>query len=297
MRLFKNVNLDFISKRKTAAFLSLILLLIGLVSVVLNKGLALSIDFTGGTIVQLKFDEFMEISEARSILSESGFENVDITTIGAMEDNEILIKTQLTGADLKEKLDNAFSSRSYETRRVEQVGPKIGNELRTDAVRSIGVALLLILIYIGFRFDFYYAIGSVAALVHDIMITLGLFAVFQFEVNLTTVAAFLTIVGYSLNDTIVVFDRIRENIKINARDKLEVIVNKSLNATLSRTVITSFTTLMVVTVLYLGGLETIKLFALALLFGILIGTYSSIFVASPVMIFFENRAGRKLAKK
>jgi preprotein translocase subunit SecF len=297
MRLFKNVNIDFISKRKAAAFLSIILLLIGLVSVVINKGLALSIDFTGGTIVQLRFDELMEISEARSILSENGFENVDITTIGAIEDNEILIKTQLTGANLKEKLDNAFSSKNYETRRVEQVGPKIGNELRTDAVRSIGVALLLILIYIGFRFDFYYAIGSVAALIHDILITLGLFAVFQFEVNLTTVAAFLTIVGYSLNDTIVVFDRIRENIKINARDKLEFIVNKSLNATLSRTVVTSFTTLLVVAVLYLGGLETIKLFALALLFGILIGTFSSIFVASPVMIFFENRAGRKLAKK
>lgn len=298
MRLLKNTNIDFIGKRKLGAFLSIVLILIGIGSMIVNKGLALSIDFTGGTIVQLKFEDEITTAEARQILKDFGFENLDITTISSPgSHDDILIKSQLSGSDLRDKLSDAFTDRKFELRRSEQVGPKIGNELRSDAVQSIAVALALILIYIGFRFDFYYAIGSVVALIHDILITLGVFAFLQLEVDLVTVAAFLTIVGYSLNDTIVVFDRIRENIKMNAREKLEITVNTSLNSTLSRTLITSLTTMLVVLILFIGGLETIKDFAFAMMIGILVGTYSSIFIASPVMISLENRAGRKIAKK
>ncbi len=296
-RPFKKLNLNFVGKQKYAYMLSGFLIVVGLIGFVVNDGLNLSIDFTGGAIVQLKFDEPVTVSEARQLLADNGFEGVDITTIGASEDNELLIKTQLTGDNLKEQLDQAFAGKTFETRRLERVGPKIGKELRSDAILSIAVALGLILIYISFRFDFYYAIGSVVALVHDILITIGVFSIFQLDVNLSTVAAFLTIVGYSLNDTIVVFDRIRENIKKNVRDKLETIVNVSLNNTLSRTVITSFTSLLVVVVLYVGGIESIRLFALALIIGVTVGTYSSIYIASPVMIYLENKAGRKLGKK
>ncbi|NQU67016.1 MAG: protein translocase subunit SecF [Candidatus Marinimicrobia bacterium] len=298
MRLLKNTNIDFIGKRKLAAILSAFLILVGVASMIVNKGLALSIDFTGGTIVQLKFTDEITTGEARQILNDFGIENLDITTISSPgSHDDILIKSQLSGSDLRDQLSSAFSNRSFENRRTEQVGPKIGSELRNDAIQSIAVALALILMYIGFRFDFYYAIGSVMALIHDILITLGVFALFQLEVDLVTVAAFLTIVGYSLNDTIVVFDRIRENIKLNAREKLEDTVNRSLNSTLSRTLITSLTTMLVVLILFIGGLETIKDFAFAMIIGIFVGTYSSIFIASPVMILLENRAGRKIAKK
>ncbi len=298
MRLLNNTNFDFIGKRKLAASLSVILILCGIVGSIFNKGFTLSIDFTGGTIVQIQFAEEITTAEARQILKDHGFENLDITTISSPDSHDdILIKTQLSGTDLRDKLNAAFGDREFETRRTEQVGPKIGNELKNDAIQSIAVALTLILIYIGFRFDFYYAIGSVVALMHDILITLGVFAVLKLEVDMVTVAAFLTIVGYSLNDTIVVFDRIRENIKGSAREKLEDIVNRSLNNTLSRTLITSFTTMLVIVILFIGGLETIKDFAFAMIIGIVVGTYSSIYIASPVMILLENRAGRKIAKK
>ncbi len=164
-------------------------------------------------------------------------------------------------------------------------------------MRAIIVALILILIYIAFRFDFYYAIGAVVALLHDILVTLGVFSLLNLEINLEIIAAFLTIVGYSLNDTIVVFDRIREYIKALSREKLENIVNTALNGTLSRTIITSFTTLIVVLILFIIGLSIIQLFAFALIIGVVVGTYSSIYIASPVMVYFENRAGRKMKKK
>ena len=295
MRLFKKTNIDFVGKYKLAGIFSVVVIVIGLSSIVMKGGLNLSIDFTGGSIAQLKFENPIDIKEARKSLQDQGFTNVEIVTVGS--ENEVIIRTQLVGQDLKEKLNTAFANKSFETRRIELVGPKIGKELSTTAVRAIAVALLLILIYIGFRFDFYYAVGSVVALIHDILFTVTIFSLADLEINLAIIAAFLTIVGYSLNDTIVVFDRIRENIKIRAKESLESIVNCSLNETLSRTIITSLTTLIVVIFLNIFGSELIKLFALALIFGVIIGTYSSVFVASPTMIFFENRAGRKLKKK
>jgi len=179
---------------------------------------------------------------------------------------------------------------------VESVGPKIGKELQTDALKAIGLALILILIYITFRFDRYYALGSVMALIHDVLITLGVFSLLDYEINLSIIAAFLTIVGYSLNDTIVVFDRIRENIPKYMKKTLNDVVNISLNETLNRTVITSLTTMMVVVILFLWGGKVINLFAFALIIGVFVGTYSSLFVASPVMVYFEKRSKKPFRK-
>ena len=197
--------------------------------------------------------------------------------------------------DLITSLENVLTI-PFNVRRVETVGPRIGRELSSEALQAIFYALLGILFYIWYRFDRFYALGSVAALIHDIIITIGIFSIFDFEIDLTTIAAFLTIVGYSLNDTIVVFDRIRENIGKYSREDLTSVVNLSLNETLSRTFITSLTTLLVVFTLFFVGGEVIKLFALALIIGVFVGTYSSIYVASVVMIYFENKAGQKLSK-
>ncbi len=295
MRVFKNISIDFVSKRKAASLFSIVMIVIGIGAIVVRGGLNLAIDFTGGTEVQLRFEQPMDIGDARKALEAQGIENPSLVTIGS--DRELLLYTQLSGPEVKEEVQAAFADREFETRRIEQVGPKIGKETSNDAFLAIMMALLLILFYIMFRFDFYYALGSVAALVHDILITVGIFAIFNLEINLIIVAAFLTIVGYSLNDTIVVYDRIRENIKAYASKSLEDIVNISLNTTLNRTVITSVTTLLVVISLLIFSLGHIVLFATALFIGILIGTYSSIFVASPVMIFFENKQHRKLKKK
>ncbi len=295
MRLFKNTKYDFLGKSKIAVSLSLIVIVAGMLSIMVKGGLNLSIDFTGGTIAQLKFEEPVAIPELRDLLQGKDLGNIGVVAFG--DENEVLIKTAASGTIVEQKLSNAFDDKKFEIRRIESVGPKIGKELSTTAVRAILVALILILIYIAFRFDFYYAIGAVVALMHDILITLGLFSLLNLEINLEIIAAFLTIVGYSLNDTIVVFDRIRENIKALSREKLETIVNTALNGTLSRTVITSVTTLIVVVILFIIGLSIIQLFAFALIVGVIVGTYSSIYIASPVMVYFENRAGRKMKKK
>lgn len=296
MKFLKKTNIDFLSKLKITRFLSLALIVAGLSSLIMKGGPLLSIDFTGGTIAQLQFEQPVDISELRVKLAEFGFEGAEIVEFGSPV--EVLIKTQFSGegteysTNLKTALGDTFT-----IRRVESVGPKIGRELQTDAVYSIVLALVLILIYIGFRFDRYYALGSVAALIHDVTITLGIFSLLDYEINLSIIAAFLTIVGYSLNDTIVVFDRIRENFSKYVKESLVQIVNISINETLSRTIITSLTTLMVVLILYIWGGEVIKLFAFALTVGIIVGTYSSIYVASPVMVYFEKKAAVPSRKK
>jgi preprotein translocase subunit SecF len=288
MRLFKNSNIDFVSKRKFARFISIAFIFIGISSLVTKGGPSLSIDFTGGTIAQLQFEDEVNVSELRSTLASSEVGKAEIITFGAA--NEILLKTQYSGSntELQSNLKSAID-KEFSIRRIESVGPKIGKELQSDAMSAILVSLLLILIYISFRFDRFYAYGSVVALVHDVLITLGIFSLMNIEIDLTIVAAFLTIVGYSLNDTIVVFDRIRENVVKHARETLETIVNLSLNSTLGRTIVTSFTTFAVVSVLYLFGGEVIKSFAFALIVGVIVGTYSSIYVASPVMMYFEEK--------
>jgi len=293
MRLFNNTNIDFLEKSAIAKFLSMALIIAGLASLAMKGGPALSIDFTGGTIAQLQFDKAVDVSELRTKLAENGFENSEIITFGSP--NEVLIKTQFSGAnsELESNLRTAIKS-EFQVRRVESVGPKIGKELQSDALSAILLSLLMILIYISFRFDRFYAYGSVVALIHDVLITMGVFSLLSIEIDLTIVAAFLTIVGYSLNDTIVVFDRIRENVIKHARESLDTIVNISLNSTFGRTIVTSLTTFVVVLSLFLFGGEVIKNFAFALIVGIFVGTYSSIYVASPVMMYFEKKA---IAKK
>jgi len=289
MRFLNKTNIDFISKQKIAGFLSITLIVAGIASLIMKGGPLLSIDFTGGTVAQVKFEKPVELGQLRETLSDYGFKGAEIVEFGSPD--EILIKTQFSGSssEISEKLTLALGN-SFTLRRVESVGPKIGKELQTDALKAIGLALLLILIYITFRFDRYYALGSVMALIHDVLITLGVFSLLDYEINLSIIAAFLTIVGYSLNDTIVVFDRIRENIPKFMKKTLNDVVNISLNETLNRTVITSLTTMMVVVILFLWGGKVINLFAFALIIGVFVGTYSSLFVASPVMVYFEKRS-------
>ena len=288
MRLLSKTNINFINKQKFTALLSVALIIAGISSLIMKGGPLLSIDFTGGTVAQVKFDKDVELTSLRSTLSEYGFKGAEIVEFGSPD--EVLIKTQLgSSSEISEKLTTALGE-TFTLRRVESVGPKIGKELQTDALKAISLALLLILIYIAFRFDRYYALGSVMALIHDVLITLGIFSLLGYEINLSIVAAFLTIVGYSLNDTIVVFDRIRENFPKHMKKTLDEVVNISLNETLNRTAITSLTTLMVVTILFIWGGEVINLFAFALIVGVFIGTYSSLFVASPVMAFFEKKS-------
>ena len=296
MRLFNKTKFNFLSKKKYTTFMSCVLISLGLLSLISKGGPDLSIDFTGGTIIQLKFDKSMAISDLRNSLKQNAIPISQILEFG--NDKEYILRAQnlnYNSKDLIASLDSILEI-PFEVRRVETVGPRIGRELRSEALQAILYALLGILFYIWYRFDRFYALGSVAALVHDVIITIGIFSIFDFEIDLTTIAAFLTIVGYSLNDTIVVFDRIRENIGKYSRENLESVVNLSLNETLSRTFITSLTTLIVVFILFFVGGEVIKLFALALIVGVFVGTYSSIYVASIVMIYFENKAGQKLSK-
>ena len=289
MRFLSKTNIDFISKQKLTGLLSIVLIIAGIASLIMKGGPLLSIDFTGGTVAQIKFEKPVELGQLRNSLSDYGFKGAEIVEFGSPD--EVLIKTQFTGSnsEISEKLTLALG-KTFILRRVETVGPKIGKELQSDALKAIGLALLLILIYITFRFDRYYALGSVMALIHDVLITLGVFSLLDYEINLSIIAAFLTIVGYSLNDTIVVFDRIRENIPKFMKKTLNDVVNISLNETLNRTVITSMTTMMVVVILFIWGGKVINLFAFALIVGIFIGTYSSLFVASPVMVYFEKRS-------
>jgi len=289
MKLLNRFNINFLNKQKYTRLLSIAVIIAGLASLIMKGGPLLSIDFTGGTVAQVKFNKQIELANLRGVLNESGFKGAEIVEFGSSE--EVLIKMQFTGSsnEISKKLTFALGE-NFSLRRVESVGPKIGKELQNDAFKAIGLALLLILIYVAFRFDRYYALGAVIALIHDIVITLGIFSLLDYEINLSIVAAFLTIVGYSLNDTIVVFDRIRENFSKLKKKSLNDVVNISLNETLNRTVITSFTTMMVVVILFIWGGEVINLFAFALIVGVFIGTYSSLFVASPVMVYFERRS-------
>lgn len=291
MKFLNNTEFDFINKQKYTSFVSIVLIIAGIGSLIIKGGPILSIDFTGGAIAQLKFNSNVDITELRQKLSKYGFEGSEIIVFGSPD--EVLVKTQFLGSkiEINEKLNSALG-KTFTLRRYESVGPRIGKELQTSALKAIGLSLLMILMYIAFRFDRYYALGSVFALIHDVLITLGIFSLLDHEINLSIIAAFLTIVGYSLNDTIVVFDRIRENVTKLTKNSLDDIVNISLNETLNRTVVTSLTTMIVVVILFFLGGEVINLFAFALIIGVFIGTYSSLFVASPVMVYFEKRSSK-----
>jgi len=293
MRLLNKTNIDFISKTKVTLFVSLVIILLGIVSLIIKKGPNLSIDFVGGTVIQVATSKGININELRDLLNETILKKSEVTEITGLNINQqFRIKTNLkieNTTEISNTILKLLDSYAPEIRAIESVGPKVGKELQTQAIYAFGLALLMLMIYIGFRFDRFYSLGSVIAIVHDILITLGIFSLLNLEINLSIVAAFLTIVGYSLNDTIVIFDRFRENSHKDLKLSQYDLANLSLNQTLSRTIITSLTTLMVVVILFFVGGEVIKYFAFALIIGVIVGTYSSMFVASPFMLYFRSK--------
>ena len=253
-------------------------------------------DFAGGTEVQIKFDKNVDLGLVRKTLAQAGFPKADVVQYGDVEEHELLIRVLETSEKDKsisnqmvEALKAEFGKSSLELRRVDEVGPKVGHELKTSGFISMFMAMLLILIYIWFRFTPRFAPGAIIAIFHDIIITMGVFAFVHHQFELSTVAALLTIVGYSINDTIVVYDRIRDNMKRTRKGNLVEVVVKSINETLSRTLLTSLTTLFVVFALFIYARGGIQDFAFILMVGIIVGTYSSIFIATPFLVFLEKR--------
>lgn len=296
MQLFNpNSHIDFLGKRKIVLGLSALMIIISLLALVPGiRGLNFGIDFTGGTLVEVKFKQVPSISDIREAIKPAGYEQAIIQEFGSPD--EILIRVQNKETEDSSSISNAilkalksqFGAENIDMRRVEFVGPQVGQELTQAGISAVLIAMLAIFIYVTVRFEFRFAVGADAALLHDITIVLGVFAVTGNEFSLPVVAAVLAVIGYSLNDTIVVFDRIRENLDANHKlkhpeDEVKV-CNDSVNQTLSRTLMTSFTTLLVVLALFFLGGEVIHGFAFALLVGIGVGTYSSIFVASPIML-------------
>ena len=294
MQLFKDeTRFDFMGQIQAAMIISGIVILIGLGSIVFSGGLKYGIDFAGGTLVQLQFKNPPDIEVIRDGLKTIGLGESTIQEFGSKKDILIRVerseeKLEAVGAMVKRSLSQKFNSDDITVERVEMVGPKVGRDLREKALLSILYAIIGIVIYISWRFEFQYAIAAIIALIHDVLVTMGAFSILDKEFTLVIVAAFLTIIGYSLNDTIVVFDRIRENLRRKGKLSLSEIINSSINQTLSRTLLTSGTTLLVVLALFFFGGEIIHDFSFALLVGVLIGTYSSIYVASPVALFLTK---------
>ena len=301
MRIVKDTNIDFMSKSSLALALSAILLILGLISMVVNGGPKLSIDFKGGTLVAVNFTGPVDIDNIRSAMGNISingqnfdFSKEEIKHFG--DDSNVAIRipsldnepTEFS-SHIIEHLASIYPALVPELESefiltTEKVGPKVGSELSSDAFFAILSALGLILIYISIRFEFKFAIGAIAALTHDVLITLGIFSLLDYEISLAVIAAFLTIVGYSLNDTIVIFDRVRENMKSLKGSDFTSVINKSINESLSRTIVTSVTTFAVVLILFLFGGEVIHNFSFAMIIGVFVGTYSSIFIASPTVI-------------
>jgi preprotein translocase subunit SecF len=289
MQLFgKPTKFDFMAQRKLTMIISSVLIVLSLGSFMV-RGLAYGIDFTGGTLIELGFSEQADLSSIRSTLSDEGFDDAVVQHFGTTRDVLIRIglREDLEQADISTVAIDAIKAASAlesEVRRVEFVGPRVGEELREQGGLAMLIALGAILIYVMLRFEIRFAVGSVAALVHDVLITVGIFSILGLQFDLTVLAAVLAVIGYSLNDTIVVFDRIRENFRKMRKGSSVDVVNTSLNQTLARTLMTSITTLIVLLILFSLGGEIIHGFATALTIGVLIGTYSSIYVASSTIL-------------
>jgi preprotein translocase subunit SecF len=288
-------DIDFMGKIKMALTISGLMILIGLGSIIMSGGLKYGIDFSGGTLIQLQFKTSPDIEVIRDGLKSIGLGESTIQEFGTKRD--ILIRVQRSeekleaiGSKIRNSLGEKFNKSDITVERVEMVGPKVGSDLREKALLSILYAVIGIVFYISWRFELRYAVAAIIALIHDMLVTMGAFSLFDKEFTLVIVAAFLTIIGYSLNDTIVVFDRIRENLRRKGKNTLAQTINASINQTLSRTLLTSGTTLLVVIALFIFGGEIIHDFSFALLVGVLIGTYSSIFIASVFLVFCDSRS-------
>ncbi|MEK9944101.1 MAG: protein translocase subunit SecF [Gammaproteobacteria bacterium] len=282
-----NFSIPFMKYRKIAGLSSIIIFVLAIVSLSF-RGLSLGLDFSGGTLVEVAFEETVPLEDIRTNLASNGIEDFQVVNFGT--ETDVLIKAAdkvsqgRLGDRIYEILANEYSNQDLELKRVEFVGPQIGSELRDQGGLGMLVALGMILLYVAFRFQFKFAIGAVVALAHDVVIVLGIFSVVGWDFDLTVMAALLAVIGYSLNDTIVVSDRMRENFRTERGLEPVEIVDKSINQTLSRTLITSLTTLLVLFSLYIFGGELIKGFSLALILGIFIGTYSSIYVVANMLL-------------
>jgi preprotein translocase subunit SecF len=339
-----DINLDFVSRRKIAFCLSIACIAISFLSLIIHGGPRLGIDFAGGTLIQIKFASAVRIDDIKSGLETIGITQSSVQQFGQQSNHEYLVRTAISHGSDEGFTDNfkkaleSINAGEVEIRRVEMVGPQVGEDLRKKALFAMFYALLFITIYISGRFELKwilsgvvaaaiigavyifnlfnvsipfligaaltvslvifwflelkYAMGAIVALIHDVIITVGIFSIFGKEFTLPIIAALLTIIGYSLNDTIIVFDRIRENLRKHHKKPMAFVINRSINETLSRTVLTSLTTLIVVLTLFVLGGGIIHDFAFALMIGIVVGTYSSIYVASPILLAWQNR-GKK----
>jgi preprotein translocase subunit SecF len=283
----KKTNIDFMGKRKYAFVVSMLLILLSLASLVV-RGVNYGIDFTGGTLIEVGYPEPADLGPLRDVLAEVGYGEAQLQHFGTSRDVLIRVapRADRASAQISEEilagLKNADAG--VEMRRVEFVGPQVGEELTEQGGLAMLYAIIGILIYVSLRFEYRFSLGAVAALVHDVIITLGVFSFLQIEFDLTVVAALLAVIGYSLNDTIVVFDRVRENFRKMRKGSAEQVMNTSVNETLSRTIMTGVTTLLVLIALFVLGGEIIHAFALALIVGILVGTYSSVYVAGALAL-------------
>jgi preprotein translocase subunit SecF len=292
-------HIDFIGKRRMAYSLSAVLVFLGVLTLVqIVRGHAnLGIDFAGGTAVQLKFDRPVRIDEARTLLTQNGFSDAELQEF--TQDNKLLIRVkkqttiQEKVADrIVEVFTTGFPDNRFVVDASTEIGPTIGKKLQKDALIAVVLSMIGIILYIAARFEFRFGIAAAIATFHDVLAVLGIFYVMDREITLLIVTALLTLAGYSLTDTVVVFDRIRENIKQRRRESLEQVINAGINQVLSRTIVVSLTVLLVLIALFFFGGEVIHDFSLALLLGVIVGTYSSIFVASPVLLLWKGSHGR-----
>ena len=306
MRIIKETSIKFMAQYRLGVYVSGAVIGAGIISLILAGGPLLSIDFKGGTLLAVHFTDPVDVNDIRSAMStvsidgqQFDFSKAEIKLFGSTRDISVRIphldeEPENLAQRIIFHLSKSFPDKIPEVENefilsIEKVGPKIGSELSNKAVLAIISALGLILFYISIRFEFNFALGAIAALAHDVFVTLGIFSIMGYEISLPIIAAFLTIVGYSLNDTIVIFDRIRENVKSMKRLTYLQIVDHSINDSLSRTVVTSVTTFIVVLILWLFGGEVINLFAFAMMVGVIVGTYSSIFVACPLVVRLHTR--------
>lgn len=287
LRLIKDIDIKFMAIRKIPMFLSSILLVICLASIIL-KGFNFGIDFSSGYIVQLKFDKQISIVNIENKFSESNIEDVTVQLYGSSKDVLIKLKDEeiFKKNNINNFLNDTFSDESFTISKLEYVGAQVGSELREKGEWAMLIALFSILIYVAIRFELIYGLGAITALIHDVIITLGVFSIFELTFDLSVLAAILAVIGYSLNDSIVVFDRIRENNIILRKLSILDVLDKSINQTLSRTLVTSLTTLLVIISLLIFGGDAVKNFSIAMFIGIIVGTYSSIFVASTSLSYF-----------
>jgi preprotein translocase subunit SecF len=302
IELIKNPHIDFLGKKYIAFALSGILSILGIVAIIqISRGHAnLGIDFAGGTAIQLKFEQSIALHKVRLALEKAGLKDFDLQDLPT--ENKILIRMKKTGEELGHVADSVttvlsqeFPDNKYVVDSTTVIGPKVGGRLRADAAKAIVVAVVGLLIYVAFRFEVRFGVGATIATFHDVLAVLGLFFIMGKEINLILVTALLTIAGYSLTDTVVVFDRIRENLRLKQKEDVQTVMNASINEVLSRTIITSATVLFTSLALFFFGGEVLHDFALAMIMGVVVGTYSSIFVASPVVLLWGGK--RPFAKK